>query len=74
MKIYRAGHPTETSCVVPLSSSEVCFLPRAALNFLSDSGIRSAPCGSEGSVNELYVGFCLVSQLSDHDKGQIILL
>lgn len=31
-------------------------------------------CGSEGLFSELYISLCLVSQLSDHDKGQIILL
>lgn len=33
-----------------------------------------ASCGSEGSVSELSISFCLVSQLSNHDKGRIILL
>lgn len=35
---------------------------------------RLASCGPEGSVSELSISFCLVSQLSNHDKGQIILL
>lgn len=70
---YIGAETLQISYLVDFPLCEVCFLPSTTPNFHSHT-FRLASCGPEGSVSELSVSFYLVSQLSNHDKGQIILL